>query len=135
MDPRVALTQIPYTGFDFGLFGNALYWIALAAFAAASSYLVLYHRGGASSVAAGVLRRKHSGAHSRVRLTPALFARSTPAWRAPAESISEKAQEELLDQYDDTAPFVHSSSDAPKDVMTLTPSKSGEAPRIIVTRG
>src|SRR3989344_5305473 len=28
--PYVALTQIPYTGFDFGPFGNAIYWTLLA---------------------------------------------------------------------------------------------------------
>src|SRR3989344_4347506 len=39
----VSLTQIPYTGFDFGPMGNALYFAALIAFALAAGYLVVYY--------------------------------------------------------------------------------------------
>ena len=54
--PYVALTQIPYTGFDFGTFGNAMYWALLALFAVAISYLVLYFRGGAFALVSGLVR-------------------------------------------------------------------------------
>jgi len=40
--PYVSLSQIPYTGFDFGPFGNAMYWAALLAVAGAAAYLLVY---------------------------------------------------------------------------------------------
>ena len=40
--PYVALTQIPYTGFDFGTFGNAIYWATLVGIALGGAYLALY---------------------------------------------------------------------------------------------
>lgn len=40
--PYVSLTQIPYTGFDFGPWGNAMYWAILFAFAGAAAYLLVY---------------------------------------------------------------------------------------------
>src|SRR3989338_8362471 len=46
--PYVALSQIPYTGFDLGTLGNTMYWLGLLSFAVAAAYLVLYYRGGAS---------------------------------------------------------------------------------------
>ena len=47
----VSLTQIPYTGFDFGPFGNAMYWLALVLLAGGAAYLVLFYRGGVVGVA------------------------------------------------------------------------------------
>ena len=41
--PHVALSQIPYTGFDFGTVGNTLYWAVLALFALAAGYLIVYY--------------------------------------------------------------------------------------------
>lgn len=38
----VSLAQIPYTGFDFGPFGNAAYWCAIILLAAAGAYLIVY---------------------------------------------------------------------------------------------
>lgn len=55
--PQVSLTQIPYTGFDFGTFGNSIYWASLIAFALAAAYLVVYFRGGAGVLATTVLGR------------------------------------------------------------------------------
>lgn len=40
--PYVALSQIPYTGFDYGPVGNAIYWMSLLAFAVAAGYLLVY---------------------------------------------------------------------------------------------
>ena len=40
--PYVSLSQIPYTGFDFGPVGNAMYFAALLAVAAAAAYLLIY---------------------------------------------------------------------------------------------
>jgi len=44
--PNVSLSQIPYTGFDFGPLGDSLYWLALVAFALSAAYLLLYYQGG-----------------------------------------------------------------------------------------
>jgi hypothetical protein len=49
--PAVALTQIPYTGFDFGPIGDTMYWLGLLGFASALSYLALYYRQGAVAFA------------------------------------------------------------------------------------
>jgi hypothetical protein len=49
--PYVSLSQIPYTGFDLGPVGDAMYWAALAAFALAAGYLMIYFRGGALAFA------------------------------------------------------------------------------------
>ncbi|OGG58412.1 hypothetical protein A2765_05695 [Candidatus Kaiserbacteria bacterium RIFCSPHIGHO2_01_FULL_56_24] len=44
--PYVSLSQIPYTGLDFGPVGTAVYFLALAFFAIAGGYLVVYYNGG-----------------------------------------------------------------------------------------
>ncbi|MFZ2886310.1 MAG: hypothetical protein WA021_00645 [Minisyncoccia bacterium] len=41
--PYVSLTQIPYTGFDLGPIGNAMYWVGLAVFAMGAAYLATYY--------------------------------------------------------------------------------------------
>jgi hypothetical protein len=46
--PSVSLSQIPYTGFDLGSFGDIAYWAALALFAVSGAYLVVYMNGGVS---------------------------------------------------------------------------------------
>lgn len=43
----VTLSQVPYTGFDFGLLGNSLYWLAMILLAAAGAYLIVYSHSGA----------------------------------------------------------------------------------------
>ncbi len=40
--PYVSLTQIPYTGFDFGTVGNAMYWAGLAIVALGGAYLAVF---------------------------------------------------------------------------------------------
>jgi len=45
-NPYVYLTQIPYTGIDLGPVGTAVYFLALAMFAIAGGYLVVYYNGG-----------------------------------------------------------------------------------------
>lgn len=44
--PYISLTQIPYTGFDLGVVGTAVYFLALALFAIAGAYLLAYYQGG-----------------------------------------------------------------------------------------
>lgn len=43
--PYVYLTQIPYTGFDFGPLGNAIYWMTFGVIAIAGAYLLVYQSG------------------------------------------------------------------------------------------
>lgn len=68
--PYISLTQIPYTGIDFGSAGNALYWAALLAFALAGGYLLVYQ--------AGVMRLSFVGEvklamHNQLRAIRSLF--------------------------------------------------------------
>ena len=123
--PYVALSQIPYTGFDLGTFGNAMYWMGLLSFAAAAAYLVLYYRGGASiflpSILGGVRlpRLKRVGG---VVASPVMFSNSK------VESYAERpATIENL-------PVMNNMS-APKDSMAVKASSSGECPRIVISRG
>jgi hypothetical protein len=44
--PYVYLSQIPYTGLDFGPMGTMVYFLALALFAIAGGYLLVYYNGG-----------------------------------------------------------------------------------------
>lgn len=44
--PYVALTQIPYTGFDLGVVGTSVYFLVLALFALSGAYLLAYYQGG-----------------------------------------------------------------------------------------
>ena len=41
--PYVSLTQIPYTGFDFGPIGNAMYWLGMILLALGATYITLYY--------------------------------------------------------------------------------------------
>lgn len=40
--PYVYLDKLPYTGFDYGAFGNSLYWAVLMSLAVVGSYLMFY---------------------------------------------------------------------------------------------
>lgn len=124
----ISLSQIPYTGFDFGTFGNAIYWLGLLAFAVSGAYLALYYRGGAGMVlgsVAGSVRIPKFSVRKAVMETPAMFSRvATPKAFMPAKAI--KHTPENLP--------VARAMQAPKDSMTFAPMKDGEAPRIVVTR-
>lgn len=56
----VALSQIPYTGFDSGPIGNAVYWISIMLVAFSGAYLVVYYRGGAFSLATEMLSSRRN---------------------------------------------------------------------------
>lgn len=43
----VSLQQIPYTGFDYGTMGNAMYWLMMILVAVAGAYLIVYSHSGA----------------------------------------------------------------------------------------
>jgi len=40
---NISLDQIPYTGFDFGVIGNTLYWLSIALFAVGAGYMIVYY--------------------------------------------------------------------------------------------
>lgn len=42
----VTLTQMPYTGFDFGTFGNSLYWLGIILAALLGAYAIVYSHSG-----------------------------------------------------------------------------------------
>ncbi len=111
--PYVSLTQIPYTGFDFGPFGNAIYWTTLASFALALGYLAIYFKGGVMAFATA--------------RTPRMYA-PVIAPKAPIlverEAISASV-----------APIVASMrKTGTTDSMAIVLSKDGSMPRIVIDR-
>ncbi|MDB5187680.1 MAG: hypothetical protein JWO50_200 [Candidatus Kaiserbacteria bacterium] len=52
----ISLSQIPYTGFDFGVLGNSIYWFALGLFAVSGAYLIVYMNGGAARLATQAIK-------------------------------------------------------------------------------
>ncbi|MEK7106756.1 MAG: hypothetical protein AAB899_01040 [Patescibacteria group bacterium] len=151
--PYVALTQIPYTGFDFGTFGNALYWILLVGFAVAASYLVLYFRGGAFALVKGMIRGKSKSANPRGDPGTILLRRSYGAGTLPARAsthaggqsqgvTSESAA--VANLRGETSPARASTyaggqsrgltSGGTKDSMISVGSTDGAGPRIVVLR-
>lgn len=105
--PYVALTQIPYTGFDFGPIGNALYWLSLIGFAVAGAYLMIYYL---SRFAAIRIDSEES------------LAATTPV-EAHAEKTEQPAATPVSPNYSGT-----------RDSMTAVLSRNGLAPRIVITR-
>lgn len=141
-NPYISLTQIPYTGFDFGPMGNLLYWIALAGFALAAGYLVIYYLPRLALSKAGLPAHGFrmpalatSGRPTLSRLpvadssggisAPAIFRRegsTATAHKAPVVTSSPSAKNST-----------HSTIAAARDSMDFARSESG-APRIVITR-
>ncbi len=118
--PTVSLSQIPYTGFDFGTFGNSLYWFSLIAFAAAGAYLLLYFKGGALALAGAMIPVRTSRKTEIAQATaPAVASVGTVA--APVEDPMQNLP-------------VVSSYIGTMDTMVLARSKGKDAPRIVITR-
>ena len=116
--PYVALSQIPYTGFDFGFMGNSLYFAALVAFALAAGYLIVYYIPSFNLRKAGV-----SNKASEITDAPKMFAFAAPT-QASARASNKNSQERTYDaQY----------AEVSKDAMTFARSETG-APRIVITR-
>lgn len=124
--PYVSLSQIPYTGFDLGTFGNAIYWLGLLAFAAASAYLVLYYKGGAAVFVSslGIIGNR-SIARVHAEKAPVMFGKSA-APKAFTPTYTPRIPE--------TRPIARAEV-SPKDSMTFAGSSNGDAPRIVVNRG
>ena len=120
--PYVALTQIPYTGYDFGPVGNAIYWMSLVLFAIAGAYLVVYYlpaqagRGGGLSF-----------------LNDFLGADGPQITATPVRS--EVRAEEVIKRVESVASARRSNAPfGTKDAMTVEKSSNGNAPRIVIVR-
>ncbi len=61
----VALSQIPYTGFDLGPVGNAIYWMSLLGVSAAGAYLLIYYKGGALLFVGSLLKGSNNDFRNR----------------------------------------------------------------------
>jgi hypothetical protein len=109
--PYVSLTQIPYTGFDFGTLGNAMYWAGLAIFALGAGYLAVYY----------IPAVAFAGARSR---------KFAPVVAAKAPILVEKEAAEVK-----VAPIVNSIRKAGTlDSMAIVVSKDGSMPKIVISR-
>lgn len=127
--PYVSLTQIPYTGFDLGPIGNALYWAALIAFAFAGSYLMIYYRGGAFAFAGAMLPKRTQ------KPLPAVVAPKAPILvEKEALATHESSQTALIEAR--VAPIVASLRKAAgtNDSMAIVKANDGSMPRIVINR-
>jgi len=101
----VSLSQIPYTGYDFGVVGNTLYWLAIFAVAVSAAYLAVYY----IPAFAGMKSRMPK----KVMEAPQIFVRSA------ASSASTTAR---------------NAGTTFQDSMTFAASENG-TPRIVIARG
>lgn len=134
--PYVALTQIPYTGFDFGPLGNMLYWLSLLGFAAAGAYLMVYYLPRLASTSAA-LQRDGSGKAGRggaFTLATAMI----PARRKFGPIVAPKApilieKETMEAAY--VAPVIAALRKAgTSDTMAIIKSTDGSMPKIVIER-
>jgi hypothetical protein len=115
--PSVSLSQIPYTGFDLGVLGDTMYWLALLAFALAGAYLMVYYRGGALALATAMVSRKVQAPVQMVE--------------AAAKHIEQKVVEPVRATLENLPVFEKQTT---SDTMTRVASKGSDAPRIVITR-
>lgn len=119
--PYVSLTQIPYTGFDFGPVGNAMYWVSLLAFAAAGAYLMIYYRGGALAFATAMAPvRKQKFAPVVAPKAPILIEKEA------ALAAAEIKVQPVVAALRKVAGTI--------DTMAIVASKDGSMPKIVIQR-
>jgi len=127
----VSLTQIPYTGFDFGPVGNSIYWAAILAFAVAAAYLLVYYRGGAFALATEMVRGRSTFRPVTFTDKPA----AAVAHEAPVTSIAPVVNARLASVAQSFSGLpVAETRRATSDAMIVSHAKGTEAPRIIITR-
>jgi hypothetical protein len=120
--PYVALSQIPYTGFDFGPVGNALYWFSLLAFAGAGAYLLVYFRGGAFIFANALVSARANVKRVEYVATP-----------TPATPIAPVVEAEVSPLQIENLPVVDYKT-VTSDSMIVMHSRGNEVPRIVISR-
>ena len=132
--PSVALSQIPYTGFDFGPVGNAIYWLSLLSFAVAGAYLLVYYRGGAFTLATALVANRSSKIVKAIEEAPAV---AKGLAGKPAKAI-ESVIAPIAHKIDRVMELVNlpvaTAYKPTTDVMTVKHSKEGEVPRIVIAR-
>lgn len=109
--PYVSLTQIPYTGFDLGTFGNAMYWAGLLVFAMGAGYLAVYY---VPALAFAGARRKEY-APIVAPMAPIMVAKEIAA--AKVQPIAEAIKKA-----------------GTNDAMAIVASKDGSMPKIVISR-
>lgn len=157
----VSLTQIPYTGFDFGVTGNALYWMSLMIFAISAAYLILYYQGGMGNVMqtmfAGItlpnmptlprpsLRfgtgRSKAQKVARTQAAPVPQIESIPqamgAQRAPIAHVSAPVHTRVAPKLEMPRAIELPIAERVRttaDSMTIIHGKGSEMPRLVITR-
>ena len=123
--PSVTLSQIPYTGFDFGTLGDAMYWAMLAVFALAAGYLLVYYKGGMGTFATAMVPARKSHVQAAVtkvekKVAPAPAVATKIETPAPAKV----ATLESLPTFTNVRPTT--------DSMSI--SNHAGAPRIVISR-
>ena len=127
--PYVTLSQIPYTGYDFGTVGNAIYWGALLAFAGAAAYLLFYFRGGAFNLATAF-----GGRRTGIRPMNFIEKEYVPAQTPTTQVADEVAEvvEPVLSPIQNL-PIVESRRGT-FDSMNIVHGSGNEAPRLVIAR-
>ncbi|MCR4325490.1 MAG: hypothetical protein NUV59_01640, partial [Patescibacteria group bacterium] len=123
----VSLSQIPYTGFDLGPVGNALYWLSLLSFAVAGAYLLVYYRGGMLTLASAFMAQR------KPRMAAAL---GSPA-KAVQSAVAPIARQ-IDKAFASSASFADLSGATKRgmttDTMMIERSDGKETPRIVISR-
>ncbi len=123
-NPTVSLTQIPYTGLDLGPVGEAMYWLSIAAVAAAGAYLVVYHKGGALAFATTALTASRSRNHFVVSEEEA------EEISTPVVEIEEEVATPVVSTFNFLPAFNASKT---TDTMAMELSSDG-TPRLVISR-
>ena len=120
--PHISLSQIPYTGFDLGPIGNAMYWLALATFAIAGAYLVVYYLPSYNTFAFATTRKSGESVRSEH-----IVASDVLAEEVSVAPIMVEAPTNVFD----SLPVAGDGST--KDIMTMARAVDG-TPRIVINR-
>ena len=121
----ISLSQIPYTGFDAGILGNAMYWLSLISFAIAGAYLAVYYKGGAFALAGAMIGSRKVSMNEIPTPSPI-------ETDVPTETAVETMTPSPIDALENlpVAPMAKATMDS----MQVLHSKEGSAPRIVITR-
>ncbi|HEY4517104.1 MAG TPA: hypothetical protein VJG64_04130 [Candidatus Paceibacterota bacterium] len=129
--PYVSLTQIPYTGLDYGPVGNAIYWLSMLSFAVAAGYLMVYYRGGAFAFASSMLGSAKGGTRNdSYDFSDDGGASSAVETEASAEVAPEMIKSPITVGMLPTIENRRITTDS-----MIIESSIGSAPRIVIARG
>ncbi|MDR3571177.1 MAG: hypothetical protein P4L81_03185 [Candidatus Pacebacteria bacterium] len=133
--PSVTLSQIPYTGFDFGTTGDAMYWTMLVAFAFSAGYLLVYYKGGMAAFAGSMIPARKFALVARKTTVEKHVVAAAPVVEhkietSVASTVAAKPAPVQTATIDSLPGFAHTrpTSDSMKVVT------DGGAPRIVIAR-